>query len=176
MTNRPYVEIWLEKDALSGVLYEETESWDVPLMVTRGYPSLSYLHEAAMVIADRGKPAYLYYFGDYDPSGVDIPRATVQRIRDFAPEAEIHFESVAVNPWQIRMLNLPTRPSKASDTRSKNFSGESVEVDAMPPATLRALVKNCIEQHIDKRALKATEEIEAAERETLETITRQVEW
>ncbi len=171
-----YVEIWLEKDALAGVLYEETESWDVPLMVTRGYPSLSYLHGAAMAIANCGKPAYLYYFGDHDPSGVDIPRATEQRIRDFAPEAEIHFESVAVTPEQIRLLNLPTRPTKTSDTRSKNFSGESVEVDAMPPATLRALVKNCIEQHIDKRALKATEEIEAAERETLETITRQVEW
>src|SRR5712691_12481787 len=41
------VEIWLEKDALAGVLYEETETWDVPLMVTKGYPSVSYLHEAA---------------------------------------------------------------------------------------------------------------------------------
>src|SRR5579884_1723964 len=44
-----YVEVWLEKDALAGVLYRATESWDVPLMVTRGYPSLSYLYDAAEV-------------------------------------------------------------------------------------------------------------------------------
>jgi hypothetical protein len=35
------VEIWLEKDAFSGVLYQETAEFDVPLMVTRGYPSIS---------------------------------------------------------------------------------------------------------------------------------------
>jgi hypothetical protein len=45
-----YVEIWLEKEALSGVLYDVTEVYDVPLMVTRGYPSLTYLYEAAEVL------------------------------------------------------------------------------------------------------------------------------
>src|SRR6185295_6764294 len=91
-----YVEVWLEKDALAGVLYEETESWDVPLMVTRGYPSISYLYEAAESIAAEQKPAYLYYFGDYDPSGIDITRAVESGIREFAPEAEIYFERLAV--------------------------------------------------------------------------------
>ncbi len=67
-----YVEVWLEKDALAGVVYAVTAELDVPLMVTRGYPSLSFLHTAAAAIAATGKPAYLYYFGDYDPSGVDI--------------------------------------------------------------------------------------------------------
>jgi hypothetical protein len=42
-----YVEIWLEKEALAGVLCDVTEEWDVPLMVTRGYPSISFLHSAA---------------------------------------------------------------------------------------------------------------------------------
>ena len=69
-----YVEIWLEKDALSGVLYKVTGEYDVPLMVTRGYPSLTFLHAAAEAIAEVGKPVHLYYFGDLDPSGVDIPR------------------------------------------------------------------------------------------------------
>jgi hypothetical protein len=50
-----YVEIWLEKDALAGVLYDVTERWDTPLMVTRGYPSLSYLHSAATAIAEKNK-------------------------------------------------------------------------------------------------------------------------
>ena len=65
-----YVEIWCEKDALAGVLYKETAVWDVPLMVSRGFASLTFLAEAAEAIAAEGKPAYLYYFGDHDPSGV----------------------------------------------------------------------------------------------------------
>jgi hypothetical protein len=66
-----YVEIWLEKDALAGVIVQETEVYDVPLMVARGYSSLSFLHSAARAIEAKGKPSYIYHFGDYDPSGVD---------------------------------------------------------------------------------------------------------
>jgi hypothetical protein len=105
-----FVEVWLEKDALAGVVYDVTKLWDVPLMVTRGYPSLSYLHSAAEAIEDEGKPAFLYYLGDHDPSGVDITRAVEQGIREFAPGAEIAFERIAVTPDQIRDLRLPTRP------------------------------------------------------------------
>jgi hypothetical protein len=162
-----YVEVWLEKDALAGVLYEETESWDVPLMVTRGYPSISYLYEAADAIADQDKPAYLYYFGDYDPSGIDITRAVESGIREFAPDAEIYFQRVAVTESQIIELNLPTRPTKTSDSRSKNFLDESVEVDAIPPGTLRDLVRSCITRHINRDALERLQSVEAAERETM---------
>ncbi len=49
-----YVEVWLEKDALAGVLVEETDIWDVSLMVTRCYPSLSYLYSAADTIQSIG--------------------------------------------------------------------------------------------------------------------------
>ena len=69
-----YVEIWLEKDALSGVLYPLTAKYDVPLMVTRGFPSLSFVHTAADAIREKGKPTFIYYFGDHDPSGLEIPR------------------------------------------------------------------------------------------------------
>ena len=75
-----YVEIWLEKDALSGVLYDVTSTYDVPLMVTRGYPSITFLHSAALQIRQIQKPTYLYYFGDYDPSGMDITRAVNEGI------------------------------------------------------------------------------------------------
>src|SRR5690606_16207709 len=141
--------------------------WDVPLMVTRGYPSLSYLYSAAETIADAEKPAYLYYFGDHDPSGVDIPRKVEEDLRTFAPDAEIHFERVAVTRRQIDTLGLPTRPTKKTDSRSKSFEGESVEVDAIPPATLRTMVSECIEQHIDHDRLAAVKRIEALERDTL---------
>src|SRR5262249_28588791 len=138
-TQASYVEIWLEKDALAGVLYDVTEEWDVPLMVTRGYASLSFLHSAAETISSHSKPTYLYYFGDHDPSGLDITRAVEQGIRQFAPNADITFERVAVNPDQIEGMGLPTRPTKASDSRSKGFEGESVEVDAISPDDLRRL-------------------------------------
>jgi len=159
-----YVEVWLEKDALAGVIQAETAEYDVPLMVTRGYPSLSYLYEAAEYINELEKPAYLYYLGDLDPSGVDISRNVEERIREFAPDAEIHFERIAVNPWQVEKWNLPTRPTKKTDSRSSSFAGESVEVDAIPPGQLRELVRRSIEQHIDEHALKTVLEAERSER------------
>ncbi|MGO8901588.1 MAG: hypothetical protein ACLQU5_25025 [Isosphaeraceae bacterium] len=165
-----YVEVWLEKDALAGVLYEITEPWDVPLMVTRGYASISYLHSAAETIRGQGKPAFLYYFGDYDPSGLDITRAVEDGIREFAPDADITFSRVAVNPEQIASMGLETRPTKKSDSRSKNFEGESVEVDAIPPSTLRRMAEYEITQHIDRAAHERLLEVEQAERETLERI------
>lgn len=169
-----YVEIWLEKDALAGVLYEETRSWDVPLMVSRGYSSLSYLYEAAEAINALDKPAYLYYLGDYDPSGIDINRVVERDLRAFAPDAEIYFERIAVTLQQIYELDLPTRPTKKTDSRSKKFKGESVEVDAIPPDYLRELVRECITQHIDLDARDRLREIEAAERETLRWVLEAV--
>lgn len=167
--NQPvYVEIWLEKDALAGVLMEETSAWDVPLMVTRGYPSLSYLHSAAEAIAAQGKPAHLYYFGDYDPSGLDIPRKVEKDLREFAPGAEIHFERVAVTRRQIAEMALPTRPTKKTDSRAKNFIGESVEVDAIPPRELREIVRGCITRHVNEREYEALKVAEASERESLQ--------
>ncbi len=166
-----YVEVWLEKDALAGVLYEVTEEWDVPLMVTRGYPSLSYLHEAAEMIAYEDKPAYLYYFGDHDPSGLDIPRNVETRLREFAPGAEIHFKRVVVTRKQIAAWRLPTRPTKRTDSRSKGFRGGSVEVDAIPPDRLRQLVSDCITQHVDRDTLSRLQYVEKEERRILAWLT-----
>jgi hypothetical protein len=171
-----YVEVWLEKDALAGVLQEVTWPWDVRLMVTRGFPSLSYLYEAAEAIQAENKPVFLYYFGDYDPSGLDITRVVEKGIREHAPDADITFERVAVTPDQIVELALPTRPTKKTDSRSKNFLGESVEVDAIDPATLRRMVGECITRHIDREAHERLKEIEAAERKTLLSIAREWEW
>jgi hypothetical protein len=162
-----YVEVWLEKDALSGVLLEVTDPWDVPLMVTRGYPSLTFLHSAAEQIAAVGKPAFLYYFGDFDPSGVDIPRRIEADLRELAPAVDLHFERVAVNETQIAQWGLPTRPTKKSDTRAKRFRGESVEVDAIPPDHLRTLVAEVILRHVDNDALRVLRAAEANERDLL---------
>lgn len=163
-----YVELWLEKDALAGVLMEETEPWDVPLMVARGFSSVTYLYEAAQYIAAQEKPAYLYHFGDHDPSGVDIPRKIESELRNFAPHAEIHFERVAVTPEQVASMQLPTRPTKKTDSRSRSFVGDSVDVDAIPPRQLRELARNCITRHVDRRIYDQLMIAEKAERAALQ--------
>jgi len=165
-----YVEVWLEKDALAGVILDVTCEYDVPLMVTRGYASLSFLYSAAEAIAAQDKPVFLYYLGDHDPSGVDIPRKVEAELRRLAPGADLFFSRLAVLPEQIVDLDLPTRPTKKTDSRSKRFVGESVEVDAIPPRKLRDVVKRAIERHIDFERLEALEEIEAQERATLSGI------
>jgi len=162
-----YVEIWTEKDALAGVLMEETDPWDVPLMVSRGFSSASYLWEAAENIKAVGKPAFLYYFGDHDPSGVHIDRNINRQLRALAPDAEITFRRVAVLREQIAELRLPTRPTKRTDSRSKTFEGESVEVDAIPPGQLRVIVRECIERHVDHRQFEVLQVAERSERELL---------
>jgi hypothetical protein len=162
-----YVEVWLEKEALAGVLLKVTGNWDVPLMVTRGYPSLSYLHSAAECIKNHGKPTFLYYFGDHDPSGVDIPRAVEAGLREMAPDADITFERIAVTVDQIDQYDLITRPTKKTDSRSRGFEGESVEVDAIEPDELRRLANVAIERHINHGVLNRMKNVEEAERETL---------
>lgn len=162
-----YVEVWLEKEALAGVLCDETSTWDVPLMVTRGYPSLSFLHSAAETIAGCDKEVFLYYFGDHDPSGVDISRHVEESILELAPDADVNFERVAVNENQIELWGLPTRPTKKSDSRAKNFHGDSVEVDAISPDDLRAMAQTCITAHIDSAEWEQLQQTEAAEKETL---------
>jgi len=167
-----YVEVWLEKDALAGVLYTVTEEWDVPLMVTRGYSSETFLHDAAEAIEAQGKPAHLYYFGDHDPSGLNIPQVVERRLRDFAPGADIEFTRVAVTPEQIVEWNLPVRPTKRTDTRARNFVGGSVEVDAIPPTQLRQLVRECIEQHVDEAQLFLVQVAEESERDLFRKLAR----
>jgi hypothetical protein len=116
--------------------------------VARGYASLSFLHEAAEYIAGLDVPAYIYHLGDYDPSGQDAARAIDESLREMAPDAEIHFERLAVTPGQIAHWRLPTRPTKETDSRSKGFGAVSVELDAIPPGRLRALVQVAIEDHL----------------------------
>lgn len=169
-----YVEVWLEKDALASVVYEVTNTYDVPLMVSRGYASLSFLHSAATDITAHRKPTHLYYLGDWDPSGVDIPRKIEATLRELAPKADITFTRLAVNGEQIDELNLPTRPTKKNDTRAKNWTGGSVEVDAIPPAVLRGMVTDAIEAHVDRDELERLEVAEESERDLLYRIAEGV--
>jgi hypothetical protein len=163
-----YVEFWIEKDALAGTIYDVTEEFDVPLMVARGYSSITFLHTAAEAIAEIGKPAYVYQLGDWDPSGQNAADHIERKLREYAPGAEIHYEKLAVTKAQIEQLRLPTRETKKEDSRAKTWMGDSVELDAIPPDYLRQLVRDAIERHITPARLAVIEAAEQSEREAAE--------
>jgi hypothetical protein len=166
-----YCEIWLEKDALSGVLRPVTSKYDVPLMVARGYSSLSFNYEAALNIARQGRPVYIYHLGDFDPSGVDAARQIEEDLHRLAPGAEIHFLRIGVTLEQIQEWNLPTRVTKKTDSRWKTFGYDfSAELDAIRPDDLRSLVQTAIEKHLPPERLAAIRAEEAQERKLL------IEW
>ena len=114
-----------------------------------------------------GKVCHIYYFGDYDPSGVDIRRDIQAKIAAFAADAEVEFHDVAVSPNQIERWSLPSRPTKRSDSRAKGWVGESVELDAIDPQQLRTLVVESIESCIDADMLASEKKIQELESETL---------
>lgn len=170
------VHVFTEKDAISGVILPVTEEWDVPLGVLRGYCSESFAHDVAEDIIGSGKSAvYVYQLGDHDPSGVDAWRAFKDSVAGFLENLSdqhtkpctVTFDRLAVTETQIEQWNLPTRPTKRTDTRAKNFTGGSVEVDAIPAPTLRELVENAITQHIDDHQLGITLTVEDEERDVL---------
>lgn len=165
--------IMSEKDAISGVVYPVTAEYDVELCITRGYSSETFTQSVAATIADSdaaGKRTFVYQLGDHDPSGVDGWRSFGSRVREFLPGAEVEFARIAVTPEQIEQLELPTRPTKTSDSRAANFVGESVEVDAIPASVLRYIVRQAIEQHLDPGSLALTRTVEAQERDGLEAL------
>lgn len=167
------VQFFTEKDAISGVVLPVTERWDVPLGVARGYASESFAWSCAQSVCAASGAVYVYQLGDHDPSGVDAWRDFTAKVTRFAAERYtdvedwLHFERLAVTEQQIQEWQLPTRPTKRTDTRAAGFRGESVEVDAIPAALLRALVDDAITQHIDPEALRLTQTAEQSEREIL---------
>ncbi|HUZ06587.1 MAG TPA: hypothetical protein VMV89_03785 [Candidatus Paceibacterota bacterium] len=164
-----HVEIWGEKDAISGILFREADTFGVKVFTCRGFASLSALYSAANIFKQavaNGKEVFIYYFGDHDPSGLAIDHAAVKSFRDDFG-VEVNLTRAAITPEQIEQHNLPTRPVKKSDTRAANWHGGCVEVDTMPPAVLKKLVRDCITKHIEPHEWEQTQLIEAAERETL---------
>src|SRR5262245_23961786 len=163
-----YVEIWLEKDALAGVVWPITSMYDVPLMVARGYASLSFLYSAAEAINELTVPAYIYHLGDFDPSGVNAGEKIEETLCELAPDADIYFQRIAVTPEQIAEWDLPTRPTKASDTRAKAFGSTlSVELDAIEPNQLRQLVQEAIEEHLPPEQFEILKAAEESERDII---------
>jgi hypothetical protein len=141
-----YIEVWVEKEALSSVLWDATYEYDVPLIVSKGMPSITQLYGTAREIARAGKAGkvtYIYQFGDWDPSGVLIPQTIRRRLDELCEKLDCPnpiVERVALTRKQIGHFNLPTRPTKRDGNRhAHKFEGDSVELDALPASELRSM-------------------------------------
>jgi hypothetical protein len=167
------VEVFTEKDAISGVLLPITARWDVPLGVMRGYSSESFVWTVADQL-DRTRHTVIVQLGDHDPSGVGAWEDFQKKLRGFAPDASIEFVRLAVTEEQIEIYDLPTRPTKRSDSRSNNWVGGSVEVDAIPAGELRALLDEFLAQFHDPAELERLAAVEAAERQSVYAIANQM--
>jgi hypothetical protein len=171
-----YLEVWCESDSIAGVIVDVTTEYAVPLFPAKGFSSLGFLYPSArgLEYAANGRPAHVLYVGDWDPSGKMIPEKIEAGLREHAPAAEIHFRRLAVNPDQIRILDLPGKPPKASDSRAKSFSGHTVEAEAIPVQTMQTMVRDAIEGFIDRRVLRTVAAAEASERQFLHQWAQQI--
>jgi hypothetical protein len=174
-----YIEIWSEKEALAGIIWDVASEYDVPVVVSKGMPSLTQVYGSFVQIelaADAGKDSYLYQFGDHDPTGCLIPKSIANRLEEFCDKNDCPYpavERIALTEEQIRRHRLPTRPTKREGNRhAKNFEGNSVELDALPSRELRTLVRECIERHISPEQLETLRSAEASERSYLRALAR----
>ena len=170
--NQPVsVEIWIEKRALIGVVSDVTAEYDVPLYPCGGYPSLSFISGAAEFIKASLKPVYIYYFGDHDPTGKDIPRSIQETLSDLG--AEFHFELVAVTEDQISSWDLPTRPTKNSPDRGDSW-GKALRWMPFLRKRSRTWSGRASNGMSITGFLERTRAAEQMERDTLTTITHQL--
>jgi len=163
-----YVEIWIEKDALAGVIYPITSRYDAPLMVARGFSSETFAYEAVAAREGDDRDYYVYYFGDFDRSGRDAANSLKEKLERFADEecVNVIFQTVAVTENQIRDLELPTRPHKRESAADRNWPHDiACELDAIPPDTLREMVETCINRHLPQHQLEIAKIAERSERE-----------
>jgi hypothetical protein len=158
-----YVLVSLEKDALSRLMSDIANQYSVRTFPTRGYPSFTYVNRMATYIRNRlkGKPTVVLYFGDHDPSGVDIERDLEDRLRKY-DAGDFKVIRIALTKDQIQQYNLPPMPVKRSDARSEGFlesyGDQSVELDALDPNTLKFMVAQSIAANIDLDLWRKKEE------------------
>lgn len=147
-------EVWVEKEALVGVVEQACEQERVAYLACRGYTSASESWRAAMRIVSRyhseNQKTYILHLGDHDPSGIDMTRDNEERLRTFCQHhvgSENIFEvrRIALNMEQVERYNPPPNPAKTTDSRfagyAEKFGDESWELDALEPSVLDALIK-----------------------------------
>jgi hypothetical protein len=178
-----YVEVMVEKDALSGILEPVCRRLDVRFTANKGYSSSSAMYEASKRIieaAKMGKEVHLFYLGDHDPSGIDMTRDIKERLELFTYN-RIRIETVrlALNYDQVEKWQPPENPAKETDSRYavyvEKFGESSWELDAVEPATLASLVEDAVKELIDLDTWQEVEEDETGMREELERFADEYE-
>lgn len=167
-----YIEVWVEKDALSGVLERVTRPYHIPIMVNRGYSSATAMYAAFNRFNKAyksGKSTLVLYLGDFDPSGKDMLRDIEKRISEFfigdyqieddvshsrvLEEFNFKLSPIALTEHQIRMYNPPPNPAKITDPRAahfiKTYGASSWEVDALRPEVLSDILEKHIMNNMD---------------------------
>lgn len=166
-----YLEIWLEKDALSGIFEDVLEPYGVTLNVGRGYDGWDSLYKAAGRY-DEGGCVTVLYFGDFDPSGEDMVRSLRERLAFFDCTPEIIKSALTAD--DVEQYNLPPDFTKTTDTRRAAFVARygdvAVELDALPVDVLRARLITEVEARMDLQALQEVREAEKRDREQLSAL------
>lgn len=169
-----YLEVWVEKDALVGIVEKACRPLDVGYMATRGFSSQSAMKKAAerFVEADSYYETTLIYLGDHDPSGMDISRDIQDRLKMFG--SKVIVERIALNMDQVEQYQPPPFPAKAKDSRSpayvSKFGENSWELDALDPRILTELITEAIERHTQFDLREAQIVIQEAQRKEIRKI------
>jgi hypothetical protein len=90
------IEVWVEKEALAGVIERVAQQHDVDSFACRGYVSQSELWSASQRIRSyiaHGQRVLILHLGDHDPSGIDMTRDMDERLHLFI-ERDWHRDNV----------------------------------------------------------------------------------
>ena len=175
---REYAELWVEKEALAGVLEPLATEYHTTLMVNKGYSSSSAMYASANRLIrmadddDYRRPVTIFYLGDHDPSGEDMVRDVRERLELFTNNIlDLTVEKIGLTMAQIRQYRPPPNPAKVTDSRAaayiKKYGDKSWEVDALDPATLQRIIRAAFTGVIDKTTMDAIKEQEQSDKDKL---------
>lgn len=169
------MEVWVEKDALSGVFGDALLPYRVTYNIGRGFDGWSSVYNAAQRFGT-GEHLTVLYFGDFDPSGEEMVTSLRKRLAQLGCHPTIL--KVSLTQEDVLRYNLPHDFTKATDTRSAKFVEKygdmAVELDALPIAVLQARIKGEVEKYVDLEALAAIKVLEEQEREQLVNVLRAI--
>ncbi len=174
------VEVWIEKDALVGVIDSVCRKLDVAYFSCRGYTSQSEMWVAGQRLkrhAKAGQNPVVIHLGDHDPSGIDMSRDIEDRLQLFMGGVE--FTRIALNMNQVEKYNPPPNPAKTTDSRARDYIAmhghESWELDALDPKVLARLIEKTVLNYRDEDKWEAARSLELTHRETLSEAAEQME-
>jgi len=173
-----YIEVMVEKDALSGVISPVCNELDIAYTANKGYSSSSAMYEAGKRLYERyldGKNIMVIYLGDHDPSGIDMTRDIIERLALFSGlDGEIDVVRVALNYDQVEILQPPENPTKTTDSRAaayiRRFGHSSWELDAIEPKELADIIQQQVYSVRDVDLWQDAVDEEESERERLQLL------